>query len=81
MNEELKHTENDSDIGENRRFDWSNDSYLFMQIPKKPQCFSEKLPSCLQLHPVLDSLEHLDGPAKSHKETTIHNETISGIIV
>lgn len=28
VNEELKH-----DIGVNRRFDWSNDTYLFMQIP------------------------------------------------
>lgn len=27
VNKELKHTENDSDIGANRMFDWSNDSY------------------------------------------------------
>lgn len=32
VNKELKHTENGSDIGANRGFDWSNDSYLFMQL-------------------------------------------------
>lgn len=35
VNEELKLTENDSDVGGKRRFDWSNDSHFFMQIPLK----------------------------------------------
>lgn len=50
------------------------------KMPFKKQCFSEKLPSCLLLHPVLDSLEHLDGPAKPHKRTMMHSETVSDII-
>lgn len=79
VNKELKHTENDSDMGQTGCLIGAMiviDSYKYL---KKPQNFSEKLPSCLQLHPVLGSLEHLAGPTKS-QGMTIHSETVSGII-
>lgn len=79
VNEEVKNIENHSHTKVKRGSDWGKDIYSCKYLYKSSALvFScENLPLCLQLHPVLDSREHLDDPVQSHRRTFLHSETIS----